>query len=206
MSLFSADNKLIQFIDKYVDFMQLQLMTLICCLPLLTVGPAYTAKYYTSMKLARGEAPNVIKSFLKSFKENFRQGVVLELAAVPAVLIIAVDWYLIGSTHLGTLTYVLLSVMIAVTFVVSTVYAFAFPLLARYNAGTGMILKSALTVGMGKLWVSVLFLLFTVVLVAACIEWIVYGVFVWLIGGAALCWIRSLLLVKVMDDIEKKES
>ena len=81
-----------------------------------------------------------------------------------------------------------------------------FPLLARYNAGTGRILKSALTVGMGKLWVSVIFMLCTAVLVWACLEWIVYGVFVWLIGGAGLCWIRSLLLVKVMDDIEKKEN
>ena len=206
MSLFSADNKLIQFIDKYVDFMLLQLLTAVCCLPIFTIGPAYTAKYYTSMKLARGEAPNVLKSFMKAVKENFRQGILLELPAVPAILILIVDWYLTGSTYLGAFTYVLVSVMIVVTFVVYMVYAFAFPLLARYNAGTGRILKSALTVGMGTLWVSVIFMLCTAVLVWACLEWIVYGVFVWLIGGAGLCWIRSLLLVKVMDDIEKKEN
>lgn len=206
MSLFSADNKLIQFIDKYVDFMLLQLLTAVCCLPVFTIGPAYTAKYYTSMKLARGEAPNVLKSFMKAVKENFRQGILLELPAVPAILVLIVDWYLTGSTYLGAFTYVLVSVMIVVTFVVYMVYAFAFPLLARYNAGIGRILKSALTVGMGKLWVSVIFMLCTAVLVWACLEWIVYGVFVWLIGGAGLCWIRSLLLVKVMDDIEKKEN
>lgn len=206
MSLFSADNKLVQFIDKYVDFMLLQLMTLAFCLPVFTIGPAYTAKYYTSMKLARGEAPSVVKSFVKSFKENFRQGVILELAAVPALLIVIIDWYLIGSTMLGAFTYVLLSVMIVVTLVVSMMYSFAFPLLARYHAGTGKILKSALVIGMGKFWVSVVLLLCTVVLIVACIEWIIYGVFVWLIGGAALCWGRSLLLVKVIDDIEKKES
>ena len=206
MSLFSADNKLIQFIDKYVDFMLLQLLTAVCCLPVFTIGPAYTAKYYTSMKLARGEAPNVLKSFMKAVKENFRQGILLELPAVPAIFVLIVDWYLTGSTYLGAFTYVLVSVMIVVTFVVYMVYAFAFPLLARYNAGIGRILKSALTVGMGKLWVSVIFMLCTAVLVWACLEWIVYGVFVWLIGGAGLCWIRSLLLVKVMDDIEKKEN
>lgn len=206
MSLFSADNKLIQFIDKYVDFMLLQFLTAVCCLPVFTIGPAYTAKYYTSMKLARGEAPNVLKSFMKAMKENFRQGILLELPAVPAILILIVDWYLTGSTYLGVFTYVLLSVMIVVTFVVYMVYAFAFPLLARYHAGTGRILKSALTVGMGKLWVSIIFMLCTAVLVWACIEWIIYGAFVWLIGGAGLCWIRSLLLVRVMDDIEKKES
>lgn len=206
MSLFSADNKVMQFLDTFIDYVLLQLVTFVFCIPIVTIGAAMTAKYYTAMKLARKESPNILQSFLKSFKENFRQGLLLELVAGAAFAVLAVDWYLLCSTNFGLISYLLLSVMIAVTIVVGMTAAFAFPLLARFHAGTGQILKSALEIGTGKFWVSLIFVLCNVALAVACIIWIVYGVFVWLIGGAALCWLRSMLLVMVFKNFETEET
>ena len=206
MSLFSADNKLMQFLDTFIDYVLLQLLTFAFCIPVVTIGAAMTAKYYTAMKLARKESPNILQSFLKSFKENFRQGFLLELAAGAAFAILAVDWYLLCSTNFGLISYLLLSVMIVVTIVVSMTAAFVFPLLARFHAGTGRILKSALEIGTGKFWVSLIFVLCNAALAAACVVWVVYGVFVWMIGGAALCWIRSMLLVMILKKFETEEA
>ena len=62
-----------QFIGKVADFILLNLLTLVCSLPIITFGAAYTAKYYVSMKIVRGEEGTLFKAYFKAFKDNFKQ-------------------------------------------------------------------------------------------------------------------------------------
>ena len=53
MGIFSSDNPVIQWLDTFVDHLLLQLLTLVFSLPVVTIGAAEAAKYYTAQKLAR---------------------------------------------------------------------------------------------------------------------------------------------------------
>ena len=76
---FSMDNKFFQAMGRIADLLILNLVFLVCCIPVVTIGPALTALHYVTLKMARNEESYIIRSFFKSFKQNFRQGLIINL-------------------------------------------------------------------------------------------------------------------------------
>ena len=65
--LFNYDNPVWRFIGKLGDLILLNLLWLICCIPVFTAGAATTAVYYVTLKLVRDEDDSTIRSFLPLF-------------------------------------------------------------------------------------------------------------------------------------------
>ena len=89
--IFNYDNGFWRFMGKLWDALVLNILWVVCCIPLVTVGAATTAVYYVALKLARDEEGYVISSFFKSFKENFRQATALWLVLAAGAAALAVD-------------------------------------------------------------------------------------------------------------------
>ena len=53
--LFSLDSPLFSFLSKVADLMLLNILTLICCLPIFTVGASMTELHYVVIKIFRDE-------------------------------------------------------------------------------------------------------------------------------------------------------
>ena len=51
--IFNLDGKLMQTMNKFADIMFLNVITLICCIPIITIGPAITAMHYVLLKMFR---------------------------------------------------------------------------------------------------------------------------------------------------------
>ena len=61
---------------RLADLFAINAMTLVGCLPIITIGASITAGHYTALKLHRGEG-YVFQNFLQSFKENFKQSTII---------------------------------------------------------------------------------------------------------------------------------
>ena len=85
---FNYDNPVWRFIGKFGDLIILNILWLVCSIPVITIGASTTAVYYVTLKLARDDDGYTIRSFFKSFKENFKQSTViwLILLAVGVIL------------------------------------------------------------------------------------------------------------------------
>ena len=85
---FNMDNKFFTVMGRVADLIMLNVVFLICCLPIVTIGASLTALHYVTLKMARNEESYIIKSFFKSFKQNFKQATIINLImlAVGAVL------------------------------------------------------------------------------------------------------------------------
>ena len=70
---FSMDNKFFTFMGRVADLCILNIICLICCIPIVTAGASITAMYYVTLKMVRNEEAYIVRSFFKSFKENFKQ-------------------------------------------------------------------------------------------------------------------------------------
>ena len=93
MKLFNLDSPVMVFLSKVANLMILNVLTIICCIPIFTAGAAITALYYVTIKMARGDDPYIIKGYIfKSFKENFKQATIIWLIMLVILAIIAVDW------------------------------------------------------------------------------------------------------------------
>ena len=73
MKLFDADGPLMQGLNKVADLMILNIIALLCCVPIITIGASITALYYMALKIVRGEEVYIFKGFMKSFK-HYRAG------------------------------------------------------------------------------------------------------------------------------------
>ncbi|MFR7377912.1 MAG: YesL family protein [Oliverpabstia sp.] len=77
--LFNMDNKFFTVMGRVADLMMLNIVFIICCLPIVTIGASLTALHYVTLKMARNEESYIIRSFFKSFKQNFKQATVINL-------------------------------------------------------------------------------------------------------------------------------
>ena len=70
------ENPVIAFLNKMADLILLNLIFLLCCIPVVTIGPAITALYAVSLRSVRYGDGYVIQTFFRSFKQNFKQSFV----------------------------------------------------------------------------------------------------------------------------------
>ena len=114
--------------------MILNILWVICSIPVVTAGASTTAVYYVTLKLVRDEEGPTIKSFFKSFKENFKQSTVIWLILLAMGSVIGVDLYfflavMTGSTKLRTL---MIAVFIGFAVIYAGIMLFVFPLQCRF--------------------------------------------------------------------------
>lgn len=76
--LLDYENPILSFLSKLADLIVLNLLTILCCIPIVTIGASITAAHYTALKMHRNES-YVWKNFWKSFKENFKQSTIIWL-------------------------------------------------------------------------------------------------------------------------------
>ena len=95
MKFLSYDSKFGQLLLKFCYSCWLNILWLVCCLPVFTAGAATTALWYVCLKCARGEETSVTSMFFRAFKENFKQATVLWLIMLPVGILLGVDaWVL----------------------------------------------------------------------------------------------------------------
>ncbi|MCC8127417.1 MAG: YesL family protein [Clostridiales bacterium] len=90
---FNYDNPVWRFIGKFFDVFLLNILWMVCCIPIVTAGAATTAVYYVTMKLVRDEDGSTIRQYFKSFKENFKQATAIWLILLAVLAVIGFDLY-----------------------------------------------------------------------------------------------------------------
>ena len=95
MPFFSYESKFSQMMIKLSYSCWLNLLWLICSIPVFTLGAATTALYDVSLKIVRDEETSITRQFFRSFCRNFRQATVLWLILLAAGLLLAVDGWIL---------------------------------------------------------------------------------------------------------------
>lgn len=91
---FSPDSKLMIFCGKLVDLTRINLLWLMCCLPLFTIGASTTAML-TALYAFRAGEPCGGKVFFGAFRKHFGKATVLWLIIAFFAVILGLDYYLV---------------------------------------------------------------------------------------------------------------
>lgn len=200
------DNPILQGIGKIADFVILNLLWLICSLPIITIGASTTALYSVTLKLVKNEEGYIAKGFLKAFKENFKQSTLMWLLFMLLGFILIVDFSSLKlmSVNIGAFLRVLFLVM-GGTLIGTAIYAFS--LQARFENTIRNTLKNALILVFAKLPYTLLILLLTVGPVLATIlnqRTLTVGILIWtFIGVTLVAYLNSFLLRRVFAKLEE---
>lgn len=84
-----------------IDVIFAGMLWLLTSLPIITIGPASAALYYTMVKTVRRRRGRLGASFFSAFKSNFKQGTLLWLLYILYVVVGAVDMYAIKLMGFG---------------------------------------------------------------------------------------------------------
>lgn len=131
MSFFSVDSPLYKFLTRLFDMFKLNLMWLICSLPIVTMGAATTAAYTITLKMVNNEEGYIAGPFWEEFKRNLKKGSILGMVLLVALYAIYLDFQLFHAVKEYNVLFLIVGVITVFLTFMHMIYAF--PLLARYE-------------------------------------------------------------------------
>lgn len=117
--------------EKVGDLLLVNLLFVVCSLPVVTMGASATAMYYVLGRIRRQEG-TVTKDFFRSFRENFRQATLYW--GVLLLVALALYWnFRLISGWTGALYSVMMVLLILVSWFAVSWGSVVFPLLSRFD-------------------------------------------------------------------------
>lgn len=136
---FSGKNPFFQFTGQVLDVVVLSFLWLLCALPLITIGPATAALYYSCVKCLRFHEAEPYRNFFKAFRENLPTGLGASVLWICVVAILGAGDFYLHFFALGTesraweLAWVVYRILLLLPAAMLTV---SFPLLSRFSCST----------------------------------------------------------------------
>ena len=177
---FDTDNFLMRFCEKVLDIVTVNLLFVVSCLPIVTIGVAKISLYQTIFEVKSSRRVPVFKTYMRAFKQNLKLGLQLGLLELGIFLISVVDLSLFwGQTGLGfqLIKAICLGILIFLTLVMLASY----PIAARYDLTWKEVLqKGLLLVSFNFVW---FFLMLAIILLIIMLLYL--SGFTLVLGGSA---------------------
>lgn len=207
--IFNMDSKFSQVMSRLFDLMVLNFIFIIMCIPIVTIGANFTAMYYVTIKMVRNEDSYTFKSYVKSFKENFKQSTIIWLIMLVIGLFLASDIYLTTNLMTGAMSnlkYVFYFLMMVYVFTL----LYVFPAQSRFYNTIKHTLINALLFSIRHLPYTILMLAvivgpFLICLNAPGTVFSFYVLFLIMFGFSATTYVNSIFLNKIFKNYMPEE-
>lgn len=203
MKFFSVDSPLYRFLSRFLDVLKLNFMWLLFSIPVITIGASTVAAMSVSLKMADDEEGYIGRSFLKAFKENWKQGTVLWIITVIASYAIYLDFQLFNAVEGNPIMFLIIGILSCFVVVLSLLYAY--PLVARYENTLIKTIQNSFEISR-RYFGRTLLLIFVVIF-----EFLIFQFnntmlfFGFLIGPAFIIFTIASFSKRIFQDIEKKQ-
>lgn len=210
-NLFNPDNKFFVFMGRVADLTILNLLCILCCLPVVTAGASISAMFYMTMKIVRNEDTYIIKGFFHSFKQNLKQGIIIHLIMVVLAVFLFIDimfTYQMRATG-GTAFTVLFYFFLVLAVVYFMVFIYIYPLQAKFYNPIKYTFRNALLMSIRHFPSTLVMAAVTaapVILMVFSATIMMWGTLFFIICGfSTIAYLNSRLLVKIFDNYIPKE-
>lgn len=143
------DNPVINFLNKMTDLILLNLLFLVCCIPVVTIGPAITAMYYVNLRSIRYGDGYVVRTFFHAFRESFKQSFVAGILTMAVGILFGFDFWFWLSGDFGAFSTMMIVVSGCFAFLCFIVAIWLFPLIAKTKNSMKVQLKNAAAMAVG---------------------------------------------------------
>ena len=131
---FSLEGPLMRALSDLTTLVALNLLTLLCSIPIVTAGAALTALNDGAMRVVDGEG-NIVKRYFERFKSELRQATPVWLLFLAIVAFLFLDVRLFGApVGEGQKAYGLIPVW-AIGLLAGCIFVWVWPLVARIETG-----------------------------------------------------------------------
>lgn len=165
---FDANNPLMRFLSWLVDLVIINVLTVVCAIPVVTAGASFTAMNYVLLHKARDDETYIGKMFFHSFRDNLKQGIISGLIYLFIGLVAGVDLYVLHIMDLKVTTALMIIISVVACFIFVTA-VFFFGLLSRYENTLTVTFRNAVQLTIGHLPISLIMI----------VIWLIWGFVLW---------------------------
>ena len=138
--LFNLNSPWVKRFAMLTNLVCLNILWLVCCIPVITAGAATSALYHTVFLYHNKEDDAVLRPFFRAFRANFKQSTLLFLPLLAALVLVIFDLVYLASYGKGT---AVLFLLILVILLLMGMLIHLFPLIARFDMNAKALLRTA---------------------------------------------------------------
>lgn len=201
MQIFNLNSPLMQKLSLLFDLMVLNVLTILCSLPVITAGAAIAALYDAIWRLRRSEG-KLLGNYFRAFFSNFGQATKMYLPLLATGLIFGYNGLLVAMNAQSFQGYML--VPLGICFAIwAMVAAWAFPLQTRFENTVIRIYVNAFLCGLRYLPRTVAMILLNlfpwVLLVAATTQFLKFSMLWVLVWFGLAAYLNMVMLDKPLE-------
>ncbi len=147
-NIFSMDNKFFNGMDKIGDLIMINILFILCSIPIFTIGASYTAMYKVTLDMVEKEEGLVVKNFFQAFKDNFKKSTIIWLILSVFIFVVYIDFIIINSMNTSFQT-VLTSGLYIVIFMLLMIISYVFPTVAAFENTIRNSIKNSFLMAIG---------------------------------------------------------
>ena len=200
MSL-NPENTLIRKLELFCNLIALNLIFLLTCLPVITIGSAVTSLYHVTLRECRGEYGYFVRPYLTAFRSNLRSGIKLFSTFLITGLLLLVDYFYWKKQ--GTLLAAGISIFLIFLLVIwYLIMEFSFAINARFKADCLSTIRNACGICLSHPGISLLSLLIDLAVLLLALLANPIFLLILLSGFSLRTYLKSTLLVRIFRPYE----
>ena len=141
-NLFGQDGPVMRALTDLSTLVFLNILTALCCIPVVTAGAALAAMHYVIMEMIEERGGPLVPEYLKRFKENLKNATPVWLILLAAAVFLYADYRIISGGQMGLPKAMLIPIYAGMV-VLAAVYVYVIPLTAKFVYSTGAAFKNA---------------------------------------------------------------
>ena len=202
MKFFSTDGPLFHFLSRLWDMLKLNILWVLCSLPLVTIGASTAAAFTITLKMVDDREGYVAREFFKAFRANLKQGIPAGILNLVFAYALYLDFQLFHAVEGNPIWFLILGIAGTVMCVGYFLYTYA--LMARYENTLIATIKNSMEISI-KYFGRTVFLIVILAVEVLIFFFNTTTLFLWvLIGPAVLFLTISGPAMYIFKDIEKK--
>lgn len=132
-NLFKYDNKFFEILGKITDVVILNLLFIISCLPIITIGTSITASYSVAMRMVKDQETYITREFIKRFKENFKTSTIVLSIMLIIGGVLGFDFYMSKLVLNESISKVLQLVFTVISIIYIFTLTYVFPIISKFE-------------------------------------------------------------------------
>ena len=210
MKLFNPDSRIMIFLSRVADLVILNILWLVCCIPVVTIGASTTAMYHVIRHWQKDSVSSIMRDFFQSFKDDFKQATpVYLILLIPTVAVVMNAMLIFNPENSAAVPSYLLVIWFISALILLFISSFVYPVMAFFADSIFKTLRNAMVLALANLprtiLISILNLLPVILLFVNLSFFLQSSIFWLLIGGALVAYLNMSILKPVFKKLVPSE-
>ena len=169
--LFNYDNPIWRFVGRIWDLFILNILWIVCSIPIVTFGASTTAMYYCTLKIARDrDSGGIFSMFFHSFKDNILQSTIIGviMAIIGGILFFDIRFFSVYAPINNTvIKMIVFTITCFLIMLWMFIFLYVFPIQAKFINPIKQTFKLALFMSVKHLVRTVIMLAGSIMILVA---------------------------------------